>query len=326
VLFQQLANELATSSRCDLRVIDTSRERGIVAAVRTTLIVTFAIVRELRACDVASFHSSRRGAAFFAPIVRSLCFLFGKPWIFRGFGDFQAWHEAAGFVERRLFDNAALRADIVLVETKSSEAYFRRYGRSDVRWYPNSRPLDTIRSERPLEAALRFVFIGHVKPSKGIRELLRAANDLDDVSIDVFGPLTEGVLASEFVGGVRYRGPLRHAEVASTLRGFDVLLLPTYYEGEGYPGIILEAFAQGVPVIATHWRSIPEIVSDENGVLVAPRDWKDLARAMRGLSEDPERYRRLRAGTAIAAAAFSSLRWTEAFALLADELARRHSV
>ena len=62
---------------------------------------------------------------------------------------------------------------------------------------------------------------------------------------------------------------------------YDVLILPTYHEGEGYPGIILEAFSLGLPVISTNWNSIPEIVKhNENGLLVPIKDVDSLIKAI----------------------------------------------
>ena len=48
------------------------------------------------------------------------------------------------------------------------------------------------------------------------------------------------------------------------MMNYDVIVLPTFYRDEGYPGIVLEAYAMGKPVIATRWRDIPEII--EHGV------------------------------------------------------------
>ncbi len=45
-----------------------------------------------------------------------------------------------------------------------------------------------------------------------------------------------------------------------TLSEHDLLLFPSYFRGEGYPGIIVEAFQCGVPVAAAGWSAIPELI------------------------------------------------------------------
>jgi glycosyltransferase involved in cell wall biosynthesis len=63
--------------------------------------------------------------------------------------------------------------------------------------------------------------------------------------------------------------------------------LPTFYSGEGHPGVIVEAMIAGIPVITTAHRSIPEIVKDGfNGLLVPPLDSMGLAQAIHLLNSD----------------------------------------
>lgn len=44
------------------------------------------------------------------------------------------------------------------------------------------------------------------------------------------------------------------------LKNYDALLFPTYYEGEGFAGTIIDAFAAGLPVIASDWKYNSEII------------------------------------------------------------------
>ena len=77
----------------------------------------------------------------------------------------------------------------------------------------------------------------------------------------------------------------------------DALVLPTYHAGEGLPGSIIEAFQHGLPVIATRWRAIPELVIPAvNGLLVEPRDVTALAQAMQRLATEPALFVELRDG------------------------------
>lgn len=90
----------------------------------------------------------------------------------------------------------------------------------------------------------------------------------------------------------------RQEQVAHLLRRSDVLVAPSVHtidgRREGIPGVIMEAMATGLPVVASRISGIPELVHDgANGLLVAPRDPQTLADAIRGLYEDPELCRRL---------------------------------
>ena len=92
--------------------------------------------------------------------------------------------------------------------------------------------------------------------------------------IDVYGPFKDGDCSEKIFENSRvdYCGVLPPEKVLPTLSQYDVLLLPSFHPGEGYPGIVIEAFSLGLPVIATNWQAIPEIVQDgENGLLVSPQ-------------------------------------------------------
>ncbi|MEO1626915.1 MAG: glycosyltransferase family 4 protein, partial [Bacteroidota bacterium] len=83
-----------------------------------------------------------------------------------------------------------------------------------------------------------------------------------------------------------YKGVLSKAEVLPTLREYDVLILPTYYGGEGYPGSIIEAYSLGLPVITTRWKSIPEIVRHGySGRLIDIQSNEQLLEAMQFFNE-----------------------------------------
>ena len=76
------------------------------------------------------------------------------------------------------------------------------------------------------------------------------------------------------------------------LPSLDALVLPSY--SEGLPNVVLEAFAAGVPVVATAVGGIPEIVADgENGYLVPPGDATALAARMRDLLGSRSRRREM---------------------------------
>lgn len=79
-----------------------------------------------------------------------------------------------------------------------------------------------------------------------------------------------------------------HAGKVRFLQGCDVLSVPTvYHEPKGL--YILEAWANGVPVVQPRHGSFPELVEATGaGVLVNPEDPADLAQALRRLMDQPE--------------------------------------
>jgi glycosyltransferase involved in cell wall biosynthesis len=98
-------------------------------------------------------------------------------------------------------------------------------------------------------------------------------------------------------GDYRYAGEVTREEKIAFLAGLDLLAVGTVYpEPKGL--YVLEALANGVPVVAPRHGAFPELLADTGGgVLVAPGDPAALAAALGELLRDPGRRERLgRAG------------------------------
>lgn len=119
---------------------------------------------------------------------------------------------------------------------------------------------------------IRLVFMARVHPLKGINlifELEKELNktDLYNISIDIYGPIVKEY-EQEFLNkielsSVRYGGIIEPSYVYGILQQYDLMLFPTKYFTEGFPGSILDAYISGLPVIATHWLNAEEFIDDE---------------------------------------------------------------
>ena len=65
------------------------------------------------------------------------------------------------------------------------------------------------------------------------------------------------------------------------MRDMDALILPSY--SEGFPLVILEAIAVGLPAIATDVGSVKEMIEDKGGVLIRPRQAGDIVEAIKSV-------------------------------------------
>ena len=85
-------------------------------------------------------------------------------------------------------------------------------------------------------------------------------------------------------GSVRFLG--WRDDVPQLLAACDLFLMPSLWEGFGL--VLLEAMAQGLPVVASRVSAIPEIVvAGETGLLAPPRDVPALREALLTLLRDP---------------------------------------
>ena len=75
------------------------------------------------------------------------------------------------------------------------------------------------------------------------------------------------------------------------LKKSSVLVLPSY--NEGLPMAILEGMACGKAIISTTVGAIPEVVKEENGILIEPGDVEKLSEALRRYCMNQERVKKI---------------------------------
>jgi glycosyltransferase involved in cell wall biosynthesis len=92
---------------------------------------------------------------------------------------------------------------------------------------------------------------------------------------------------------ITFAGAYGEQDTARVFADMDVLVVPsTWYENT--PFVVLEAFAAGVPVIASDLGGLSEVVTpDKNGLLFAPGDVGALSRAIERVAGDPSWFRQL---------------------------------
>ena len=142
--------------------------------------------------------------------------------------------------------------------------------------------VDSYKPNSEKRDAVVLVSTSRMVKAKGIKELIEAFKLIDNSDVilkicgdgpdaNYFKSLARGVTNIEFLGHVD--------NVIEVLQNSDVLIHPSYHEGFGLS--LVEAEMCSLPIIACNVGSIPEIVKDgKNGVLVEPRNVKDLAEAM----------------------------------------------
>jgi glycosyltransferase involved in cell wall biosynthesis len=126
------------------------------------------------------------------------------------------------------------------------------------------------------------LFLGRLSAEKGLRTLLAAWERLDGrvpLRIAGDGPL-RGELEAEVerrrIAGIKVLGRVPDAELLAELKRARFLVFPSEWY-EGLPLTIAEAFACGVPVVASRIGSMIELVEDgRTGLHFSPGDPADL--------------------------------------------------
>jgi glycogen synthase len=146
----------------------------------------------------------------------------------------------------------------------------------------------------PDQSSFRLVFVGRVETIKGPDTAIEALAILKNlipktlVSLDIIGTGSPDyleylkLLTARFDvdDRVSFLGKLDSGEVFRRYQNYDILLFTSRWQ-EPFGRVIIEAMAQGLPVIATQVGGVPEIINDkENGLLVPSDNPESLANAI----------------------------------------------
>lgn len=147
-----------------------------------------------------------------------------------------------------------------------------------------------------------FLFLSNLIKTKGVFVLLEACSILKRQGINFqcqfigkWGDITESsfqqyVKKYNLQNNVFYLGPQYGQEKDFYLKQADAFVFPTYYEGECFPLVILEAMQYKLPCISTYEGGIPDIIDDGiTGILVKQQNVNDLAKKMLFLISNPQK-------------------------------------
>lgn len=192
-------------------------------------------------------------------------------------------------VQKGFFDRKVVGLiDHTLVESPLMKAQLESCGIKGVKVVPNFKPISYYpsidwKSKDAKNRALRFVFLSRIIPEKGCDYILTATRLLNEKGyetrfiVDFFGKIDEGyndtfLAKVEQLDNVKYAGflNLREEDGYDTLSHYDAMLFPTYWMGEGFAGIFIDAMISGVPLIASDWMHNKYLLKDGETTLFIP--------------------------------------------------------
>jgi glycosyltransferase involved in cell wall biosynthesis len=135
--------------------------------------------------------------------------------------------------------------------------------------------------------------LSRVTYEKGIEDAIKGVNLANQklgenlITLDIFGMIEKNFendfqkLLIEYSDFITYKGVIDYDKTVNVLKNYFLLLFPTFYPGEGFPGNIIDSFHSGIPVITTDWLYNSEIIKDkENGLLVPIKNPHAIAEAL----------------------------------------------
>lgn len=156
-------------------------------------------------------------------------------------------------------------------------------------------------------APYKLCYFSRVMKEKGIEECIESVKLANKragfvkYTLDIFGSVNESYIEvfeeqkKAFPSFINYKGIVDFQRSTQVLKDYFAMLFPTFYTSEGYPNAVVDAFAAGLPVVATRWNYNEEIIHNhEDGILVDVGSVEKIVEAVEEMAENPAFYEAMR--------------------------------
>ena len=198
----------------------------------------------------------------------------------------------------------------IYVETQVMKLQLEEQGFSNIVIMPNCKDLPVLSSEeleKDYQEPYKLCTFSRVMREKGIEDAVYAVSAVNEkmgrtvYALDIYGQVDSEQrewfeeVQEQFPDYIRYCGGIPFDKSVSVLRNYFALLFPTRFYTEGVPGTIIDAYAAGVPVIASRWESFYEVIEDSyTGIGVDFGQVESLCKRLEEIAEAPEVLMRLK--------------------------------
>jgi glycosyltransferase involved in cell wall biosynthesis len=280
---------------------------------------SFTLAREIRKAD--AIHTPIPGDIGTIGILLAL--IFNKPLFVRYCGN---WFVQKTFAERFwkwLMERLAGGKNIMLVTGGANEPPSQR--NPNLEWIFSTSLTEKELNEcklarRQISAEnIRLIIACRQEKGKGtevvIQSLPLLLADFPNATLDIIGDGTALAGLKELAKNlslsqrIRFHGKVNHETVIKLLKEAQLFCYPT--ASEGFPKVVLEALACGLPVITTPVSVLPQLVNAGCGLLIKETTPEALAQAVRSCLKNPDHYVGMSRCAIQIASQYSLERWRE---------------
>ncbi len=178
----------------------------------------------------------------------------------------------------------------IFVQTDKMKYDLQKEGFCNIEKLPNSKYFEDIEVElKEIRSPIKCFYLGRVHPDKGIDMIFESIERMNSnecrYTLDFYGPI-EKTYENTFFNKINnskflnYNGIIDlmdNKEGYYKLAKYDLFVFPTFWEGEGFPGVVIDSFISGVPVLASDWNHNSEAIQDGyNGIIFQSKNINDL--------------------------------------------------
>lgn len=283
--------------------------------LRVTWVTLKILIRSFKSDKIVIF-GSQRFITLIGALVITLMRPFGKSVYLRiNGGGYDIYFQTAAPIIRFVIHRVLSRARQIVVETNLVKSKMVDTWGPIVSSAPNYRATVIQKGEARTFSTRKvsFIYTGFIRQTKGCGELLDAFVQLErrlgeygssiKIQLDLFGSILDSpaepldIEPYRNYSNITIHGSVSNEALQEHYSRADVFVFPSYWPTEGHSGSIVEAMMHGLPIIATDWRAMGEVVNPGvSGLLCKPRDAADLGDKMFEICTDVQLRKKLSCG------------------------------
>lgn len=200
----------------------------------------------------------------------------------------------------------------IFVQGQSMVDSLKECGLNNAVYVPNSKIINHYGNKLPKQDnKTHFVFLSRVEEYKGCSDIIHSVDALNQsgyqgrFDVVFYGRESEDASYAKAFQAmvnarreVEYKGllNLRDTKNYDELARYDVMLFPTYWHGEGFPGIVIDAYIASLPIIASDWNLNKDVIEDGvTGWIIPSHDTEALIERMKYVIDHPEEVNKMSA-------------------------------
>lgn len=283
--------------------------------VKAVIPVILGCVRALKNCDNVILMLTENGLKVSVPVLFCFNKLFHKRLHYVVIG---------GWLPKFLESHSSLEKqlkcfDYIYVETNTMRKALENKGFTNIVVMQNCKELSILSEDELVfqeTEPLKICTFSRVMKRKGIEDLVEIVKEINAekvrYALDIYGQIDSQEfewfesLKSEFTPEIKYCGVVPFDKSVEALKNYYALVFPTKFFTEGVPGTIIDAYAAGIPVIASRWESFNDVVEDgKTGIGYTFDNTHELKDILEKCSLNPTLLNSMKRGCLIRAADFS---------------------
>lgn len=220
-------------------------------------------------------------------------------------GEYLKFYKGLSEKKRKIVDDIWKQSDLIIALSEEWKLQFEKiFGLQNIVVLNNGINLEEyLTALCPIEKYRNsFLMLGRLEKEKGIYDLIEAMNiavrSNPELCLYVAGEgerdkVQEKIKEKGLTENIKLVGWVNLEKKLELMRHVSTIILPSH--NEGLPMSILEGMAAGKAIISTAVGAIPEVISDENGILVQPREQEKIAEAILKCSQDLDMLKQMSA-------------------------------